>query len=142
MYAPTVHERLVPIKSEADIVTARQTVREIARNLRFTPGDLTLMATAVSEVARNIVTYANSGEVFVKLLDQEVEEPRRGVLMVARDQGPGIADVELAMTDGFSTGRSLGLGLPGARRLVDEFTIESSLGRGTTVNMKKWERRA
>lgn len=119
-------------------MTARQTVREIARNLRFTPGDLTLMATAVSEVARNIVSYANSGEIFVKLLDQE---GRRGVLMVARDQGPGIANVELAMTDGYSTGRSLGLGLPGARRLVDEFAIESAPGRGTTVEMKKWERR-
>lgn len=139
MYAPTDSERRVPILSEADIVTARQTVREIARNLRFTPGDLTLMATAVSEVARNIVIYANSGEIFVKLLDQEA---RRGVLMVARDQGPGIADVELAMTDGYSTGRSLGLGLPGARRLVDDFKIESALGKGTTVEMKKWERRA
>lgn len=132
-------ERRIPITSDADIVVARQAVRELARPLKFTPGDLTLVATAVSEVARNIVSYAKTGEVVIALIH---DNGRRGVLVVARDDGPGIPDVKLAMTDGYTTGRSLGLGLPGARRLMDEFAIESKVGRGTTVTMKKWERRA
>lgn len=132
-------ERRIPITSDADIVTARQAVRELARQLRFTTGDLTLVATAVSEVARNIVSYAKRGEIAISLVDQA---GRRGVRVVARDDGPGIADVGLALTDGYSTGRSLGLGLPGARRLMDEFAIESQVGKGTTVSMTKWERQA
>lgn len=132
-------ERRIPITSDADIVTARQAVREMARQLHFTTGDLTLVATAVSEVARNIVSYAKRGEILISIVEQA---GRRGVRVVARDQGPGIADVGLALTDGYSTGRSLGLGLPGARRLMDEFAIESQVGKGTTVSMIKWERQA
>jgi serine/threonine-protein kinase RsbT len=130
-------ERRIPITSDADIVTARQAVRELGKQLRFSTGDLTLVATAVSEVARNIVSYAKRGEIVISLVENG---GRRGVLVVARDKGPGIPDVGLALTDGYSTGRSLGLGLPGARRLMDEFAIESEVGKGTTVSMTKWER--
>ena len=92
------------------------------------------MATAVSEVARNIVKFASSGEVSIELLDR----PRTGIRVVARDTGPGIPDVDRALEDGFSTYEGLGLGLPGARRLMDEFDIVSEQGRGTTISMTKW----
>jgi serine/threonine-protein kinase RsbT len=125
----------IPIRADADIVAARQGVRELAERLGFSGTDLTVIATAVSEVARNIVRFAGSGEIVVELL----EEPRRGVQVVARDTGPGIPDVEQALTDGFSTYHGLGLGLPGARRLMDEFGVVSEPGRGTTVTMTKWQ---
>lgn len=124
----------IPIRVDADIVTARQAVRELAAKIGFAGTELTLIATAVSEVARNIVRFASSGEVTVEVLD----EPRRGLQVVARDTGPGIADVEQALADGYSTNAGLGLGLPGARRLMDEFAVASELGRGTTVTMTKW----
>jgi len=124
----------IPIGSDGDIVAARQAARELASRLGFGPTDLTLIATAVSEMARNIVRFAGSGEVVVELLDQ----PRRGVQVVARDTGPGIVDVEEALRDGYSTYHGLGLGLPGTRRLMDEFAVVSEVGRGTTVTMTKW----
>jgi RNA polymerase sigma factor (sigma-70 family) len=124
----------IPIHTDSDIVVARQGARELAARLGFSRTDLTLIATAVSEVSRNIVRFAGAGEVVVELL----EEPRRGVHVVARDTGPGIADVEQALTDGYSTYHGLGLGLPGARRLMDEFAVVSEAGRGTTVTMTKW----
>ena len=124
----------IPVHVDADIVLARQTVRELATRAGFTATDLTLIATAVSEIARNIVRFASQGEVVVEIVD----EPRRGIQVVARDTGPGIADVEQALTDGFSTYHGLGLGLPGARRLMDEFAVVSEPGRGTTVTMTKW----
>jgi serine/threonine-protein kinase RsbT len=124
----------IPVHLDADIVIARQTVREMATQAGFTATDLTLIATAVSEIARNIVRFASQGEVVVEIVD----EPRRGIQVVARDTGPGIADVEQALTDGFSTYHGLGLGLPGARRLMDEFAVVSEPGRGTTVTMTKW----
>jgi serine/threonine-protein kinase RsbT len=124
----------IPIHTDADIVAARQGARELAARLGFSRTDLTLIATAVSEVSRNIVRFAGAGEVVVELL----EEPRRGVQVVARDTGPGIPDVEQALTDGYSTYHGLGLGLPGARRLMDEFAVVSEAGRGTTVTMTKW----
>ena len=95
---------------------------------------MTLIATAISELARNIVQYARQGEIVLSA----VEGSRRGIQIVARDHGPGISDLELAMRDGYSTGGSLGLGLPGARRLMDEFAIDSEVGKGTTISMKKW----
>lgn len=125
----------IPIASDADIVTARQRGRQLAEEVGFSNVDITLIATAISEVARNIVVYAKRGEVEMWI---ERSGGRAGLVVVARDEGPGIAHVEQAMQDGFSTGNSLGLGLPGARRLVDEFEIESEVGRGTTVTMKKW----
>jgi RNA polymerase sigma factor (sigma-70 family) len=124
----------IPIQADADIVAARQAARDLASRLGFSKTDLTLIATAVSEVARNIVRFAGLGEIVVELLDQ----PRRGVRVVAMDTGPGIADVEQALTDGYSTYQGLGLGLPGARRLMDEFAIMTEIGRGTTVTMTKW----
>ena len=124
----------VPIGVDADIVTARSTSREAAERLGFGRTELTVIATAVSEVTRNIVRFAGAGEVLVEL----VEEPRAGIRIVARDAGPGIADVDRALQDGFSTYDGLGLGLPGARRLMDEFAVDSEVGRGTTVTMTKW----
>ena len=122
------------ISADGDILLARQTVREMAVRAGFHGSQPTFLATAVSEVARNIVRFADHGSVTVELLPQ----PRRGIRVVARDAGPGIPDVEQAMSDGFSTDEGLGLGLPGARRLVDEFRIASEMGRGTTVVLTQW----
>jgi serine/threonine-protein kinase RsbT len=127
-------EVVIPIHSDGDIVRARQAARELASRLGFSRTDLTVIATAVSEVARNIVRFADAGEVIIELLEQ----PRRGVRVTARDAGPGIPDVDQALTDGYSTYHGLGLGLPGARRLMDEFAVVSEIGRGTTVTMTKW----
>jgi serine/threonine-protein kinase RsbT len=124
----------VPIRTDADVVAARQVARELASRLDFSPTELTMIATAVSEIVRNIVRFADYGEVVVELVD----EPRSGLRVVARDTGPGIPDVALALRDGFSTYSGLGLGLPGARRLMDEFAVVSERGRGTTVTMIKW----
>jgi RNA polymerase sigma factor (sigma-70 family) len=128
-------EARIPIRHDADVVAARQGVRELARRAGFSSTDLTLIATAVSEIARNIVRFAERGELTVRLVE---EGGRRGVTVVARDAGPGIADVEEAARDGYSTYGGMGLGLPGSRRLMDEFAIESRLGEGTTVTMTKW----
>lgn len=127
-------EAHVPIKADADIVLARRSARELASRLGFSSTDQTLIATAVSEIARNIVRFAGNGDVSIEV----VEEPRPGLRVVARDTGPGIADVERALADGYSTYNGLGLGLPGARRLMDEFSVVSELKRGTTVTMTKW----
>jgi len=129
------NETRVSLTSEADIVTARQKGRSLAVELGFQGADLTLIATAISEIARNIIEYAKRGEIVVRPMHQG---SRRGILVVAKDRGPGIADIELAMRDGYSTSRGSGLGLPGARRLMDEFNIDSKIGKGTTVTMKKW----
>jgi serine/threonine-protein kinase RsbT len=130
-------EHRLEIGSEHDILTARQRGRELASEAGITGSDLTLVATAISEIARNIVEYAGRGELTITLVR---DGENRGILVVARDHGPGIADVAQAMQDGYSTGRSLGLGLPGARRLMDEFEVNSEEGKGTTVTMKKWMR--
>jgi serine/threonine-protein kinase RsbT len=130
-------ESSVAIVRESDIVVARQKGRELAASIGFSSTDQTLLATAISEVARNIISYAGQGEIILSVIE---EDARRGILVVARDQGPGIPDVEAAMRDGYSTGKSLGVGLPGARRLVDHFDLVSALGVGTTVTLKKWLR--
>ncbi len=127
-------EMRIAIRTDSDIVAARQAARELASRLGFSSTDLTVLATAVSEVTRNIVRFAGNGEVVVEL----IEGPRRGVRVVARDSGPGIPDVEQALTDGYSTYDGLGLGLPGARRLMDDFDVISEPGHGTTVTMTKW----
>ena len=126
-----------PIVSEADVLRARRSVRELAQELGFGTTDLTIIATAVSEITRNIVNYATRGHISI---EPAQDRGRAGVTVRARDEGPGIDDLDLAMQDGFSTGRSLGLGLPGARRLMDEFEIVSTVGEGTTVTMTKWRR--
>lgn len=129
-------ETRVPINSDQDIVYARQRGRTLAGELGFSPGDATLIATAISELARNIVTYARKGHVILRVIHGS---SRQGIQVVAQDNGPGIADLRAAMRDGFSTSGSLGLGLPGVQRLMDEFEISSSLGRGTIVTVKKWK---
>lgn len=128
-------EACVAINRDVDIVTARQIGRELASKAGFSGSDLTLIATAISEVARNIVEYAKHGEIRLSVANIG---GRSGIEVVARDEGPGIPDIDQAMRDGFSTGKSLGLGLPGARRLMDEFEITSEVGKGTTVTMRKW----
>jgi serine/threonine-protein kinase RsbT len=128
-------EATVPIRQEADILSARKVARTIATRLLFSDTDLILVATAISEIARNILTYATAGEM---IFEERREANRVGLVVTARDSGPGIPDVERAMQDGFSTGKGLGLGLPGARRLMDDFSIESAVGQGTTIVMKKW----
>ena len=125
------------IISEADLLRVRQVVR--ASSLELGLVDQTKFVTAASELSRNILKYAGSGGGHVQI-DLLRKDQKRGVRAVFTDSGPGISDVELAMKDGFSTGGSLGLGLPGARRLVDEFSISSSLGQGTTVTIVKWVR--
>jgi serine/threonine-protein kinase RsbT len=125
----------VTIRSDVDLVTARQQGRALAQQVGFANSDLTVIATAISELGRNILTYAGSGEI---ILRPTYAGTRHGILVVARDEGPGIPDVALALQDGYSTSSGLGLGLPGTRRLMDEFAIDSVVGRGTTVTAKKW----
>jgi serine/threonine-protein kinase RsbT len=126
----------VAINADQDIVLARQKGRTLASELGFAAGDATLIATAISELARNIVSYARQGEIVLRALNTG---SRKGLLIVASDRGPGIADVRQALRDGFSTSGSLGMGLPGVRRLMDEFEITSQPGQGTTVAVKKWK---
>jgi serine/threonine-protein kinase RsbT len=126
----------VAISSDQDIVLARQKGRAMATELGFSTGDATLIATAISELARNILSYARRGEITLKIVHVS---SRQGVSIIASDRGPGIRDIRLAMRDGFSTSGSLGLGLPGVRRLMDEFEIVSEPGHGTLVTVKKWK---
>lgn len=127
----------VAIRTDADVVTARQEARTMGASLGFSSTDLTLLATAISEVARNITTYAGEGEVALRIVR---ERERDGIEVVASDSGPGIADVELALQDGYTTGNGLGLGLPGTRRLVDDFELHTEPGVGTTIRLVKWAR--
>ena len=127
----------ITISSGADIVAARLEGRELAAQAGFSSIDLTVIATAISELARNIVEYARTGEMILSVIQ---EGNRKGFRVEARDEGPGIPDVELAMQDGYSTGGGLGLGLPGTRRLMDEFLINSGAGKATRVVATKWIR--
>jgi serine/threonine-protein kinase RsbT len=127
----------VVISSATDIVMARQKGRALAMELGFDGSDLTLIATAISEVARNIVDHAKRGEI---LLAPTNHGSKHGIAIVARDEGPGITDVNQAMQYGYSTRKGLGVGLPGAKWLMDEFDIDTKVGKGTTVTMKKWLR--
>ena len=131
-------ESRIAIESDADVVTARQRARELAGELELSSTDQTLLATAISEMTRNIVVHVGRGEV---ILRPRYEEARRGLTVIARDSGQGIRDVEAAVRDGMATRGGLGLGLPGARRLMDEFDIVSRRGEGTTVTMTKWRTR-
>jgi serine/threonine-protein kinase RsbT len=131
-------QSIIPIESDADVVTARQRARAMAGDLELTSTDQTLLATAISEVARNITTYANRGEVELSVVRDD--NGREGIRVIARDQGPGIENLELALQDGYTSGSGLGLGLPGARRLVHDFNIETAPGQGTTVTLVMWAR--
>lgn len=126
---------VVDIDHPDDIVAARKAGHQLALDLGFSLTDVTMIATAISEIARNITSYAGRGAVRVTVADRE---GRKALVVRAEDQGPGIADIARAMEDGYSTGRGLGMGLPGARRLMDRLLIESALGRGTVVEMWKW----
>ena len=134
---PVAGDVRVAIRTDADVVTARQEARTMGASLGFSSTDLTLLATAISEIARNITTYAGEGEVALRVI---TDSGRQGIEVVASDDGPGIADVELAMQDGYTTGNGLGLGLPGTRRLVDDFELETAPGTGTTIRLVKWTR--
>jgi serine/threonine-protein kinase RsbT len=127
----------VPIDSEAQILTARQQGRSLAAELGFWSVEQTFIAMAISEVALNIIQYAGKGEIILSAIQKE---GNRGIAIMARDQGPGIPDIDLAMQEGYSTSGGAGLGLAGAKRLMDEFDIVSEAGKGTTVTMKKWLR--
>jgi serine/threonine-protein kinase RsbT len=129
------NEIRVPVKSDTDIVEARRLGRMLASKLGFSSSDLAMIATAISELARNIVIYAREGEIILKLAE---DKGRRGIVVIAEDRGPGIPDVARALQVGYSTSGSLGLGLPGTRRLMDEFEIFSVVGQGTTITAKKW----
>jgi len=125
----------VNIRTEGDIVVARRTVRDAAAQAGFSVTDVTRIVTAASELARNVFKYAGEGVLRWRQLE---ENGRVGLELVFVDQGPGIADIQLALQEGYSTGAGLGLGLPGAKRLMDELDIQSAVGRGTTITLKKW----
>ena len=130
----------IPIAGEDGIVAARQTARETARRLGFGLVDQSRIATAVSELARNVVRYAadTGGEAIVRAI--ESTERGTGIEIVIHDNGPGISNVERALQDGYTSGSGLGMGLPGTKRLMDDFAIETGSGQGTTVTIRKWRR--
>jgi serine/threonine-protein kinase RsbT len=133
-----VPETTIPISGDADIVIAHQKAREAAKALGFGMVDQSRIATAVSELARNVVKYATNGRGDV--IVRAIQDPRRGsgIEIVVKDEGPGIPNVEEALRDGYTTGGGLGMGLPGAKRLMDELVVDSALGRGTVVTAQKW----
>ena len=126
----------IPVKSDVDVVAARQKGRELAGSLGFSSGDQVLIATSISELARNIVSYAKTGEIILQTAEHRGSP---GIVVIARDRGPGIEDPDLALKEGYSTSRSMGMGLPGVKRLMDEFDLATETGRGTTVTVKKWK---
>jgi serine/threonine-protein kinase RsbT len=126
---------VVNIQNSDDIVAARKVGHQLALDLGFSLTDVTMVATAISEIARNITSYAGRGVIRVTVADRD---GRKALVVRAEDFGPGIADIDRAMEDGYSTGRGLGMGLPGARRLMDRLVVDSKLGRGTVVEMWKW----
>jgi serine/threonine-protein kinase RsbT len=128
-------EATVPIASSTDIVTARQRGRALAAAAGFSGSDLTVIATAISELARNIIEHAGSGHIVISMLERA---GRPGIAVAARDEGPGIADLSRALGAGYAAEQGLGLGLPGVRRLMDEFEIASAAGQGTSVTVRKW----
>jgi serine/threonine-protein kinase RsbT len=133
----TLQDRMtIPIKVVADIVTARQHGRELATRSGFSETESTLIATIISELARNIVLYAEIGEIILEKANHS--DNRRGIVIISRDQGPGIPDVQRALVGGYSTSGGLGLGLCGVRRMVDDFYIDTGAGKGTTITAKKW----
>ena len=133
-----MHDRTVAIATDTDIVAAREHGRTLVSGLGFSPTETRLVTTAISELARNIVLYAQRGEIVLRALD---DGATKGILVVARDQGPGIPDVEQALGGGCSARGGTALGLRGTRHLMDEFEIASAAGAGTTVAVKLWSRR-
>ena len=130
--------RVIPVETDLDIVAARVEGRNMAREMGFGTIDQARIATAISELARNVVLYAESGEVTIRMI--VTDDRRKGLEVVCQDQGPGIADLMLAQQDGYSTSGGLGMGLPGTKRLMDEFHIETEVDVGTKVTVRKWMR--
>ena len=126
----------LPLRSEEDIVYSRQKVRALTQQLKFSLVDQTKMITAASELSRNTVVHGGGGQMRWELLEDGV---RRGLRLHFEDQGPGIPDLKLALTDGWTSGGGMGLGLPGSKRLVNEFSIRSAPGQGTTVSITRWK---
>src|SRR3984957_15823879 len=126
----------LPLKNEHDIVLGRQAVRRMTQELTFSLADQTKMVTAASELARNAVIYGGGGLLKWEMLE---DGGKRGLRLTFQDQGPGIGNLELALTDGWSSGKGLGLGLTGARRLVNEFELDSTIGAGTRVTVTRWK---
>ena len=133
---PITRTESLPLRSEQDIVIARQTVRRLTQELGFGLVDQTKLVTATSELARNALVYGLGGTMVCELLAEGV---RKGLRLQFIDQGPGIADLAQAMTDGWTSGQGMGLGLSGAKRLVSDFSIESVPGQGTTVTIARWK---
>jgi serine/threonine-protein kinase RsbT len=136
MTATVLKSETVPIRNSADVVTARQRVRVWATELRFSLVDQTKVVTAASEIARNTLEHGGGGEMELAILENGI---RKGIRLTFRDQGKGIPDIKQALTDGFTTGSGLGLGLGGTKRLMNEFDIHSQPGRGTTVVATRWK---
>ena len=132
----SARREIVPIKSSADVVMARQKVRQWATELRFTLVDQTKLVTAASELARNALDHGQGGQMSIEVLNGA---PRTGLKLVFQDQGPGIPDIYQALKDGFTTGSGMGLGLGGSKRLVNEFEIQSEVGKGTTISVIRWK---
>ena len=132
---PLTAGETLPLRTETDIVMTRQAVRRIAVELGFSLIDQTKMVTAASELARNTLEHGRGGEVVLERLQDGV---RKGLRATFTDQGPGIADLKLALTDGYTTGKGMGLGLSGSRRLVNEFDISTTVGQGTRVTITRW----
>lgn len=137
MLTETVKQLVIPIRRDSDIVLACQKGRILAEQIGFRGDNQVVIVITISELAGNIVRYTRGGEIILKVVQ---EGQRRGLMIVAQDNGPGIVDIEQALQDGFSTGNGLGLGLPGVRRLMDEFEIVSEVDQGTTVITRKWLR--
>jgi serine/threonine-protein kinase RsbT len=131
----TMNEIRVPIASDADAVTARQRGREAALRIGLSRSEATYVATAISEIARNITTHAGAGEIVIR---EVTDAGRIGMVVIAHDDGPGIADVEAVLASDYASSAGLGLGLWGARKLMDEIDVTSEPGKGTTVTMHKW----
>lgn len=132
---PLRQEERVTVSDRSDIITARERARFLAAQAGFSASELTLITTALSEIARNVLEHAGRGEVSLSVLQNGT---KNGVKIVVTDQGPGISDVAQAMQDGYSSRAGMGIGLAGSKRLMDEFEIRTYIGHGTTVTMKKW----
>jgi serine/threonine-protein kinase RsbT len=126
----------IPVMSEHNIVASRQLVRTLCQQLKFSLVDQTKMITAASELSRNTLIHGGGGRMRWELVERE---GRQGLQLHFEDEGPGIADMKLALTDGYTTGTGMGLGLPGSKRLVNDFLIDSAPGRGTRVSITKWK---
>jgi serine/threonine-protein kinase RsbT len=133
---PLAEERCIPVKTDLDIISARVEGRNLARDLGFGTIDQARIATAISELARNIVLYAPEGKVTIRAVVSD--DGGTGIEVVCEDNGPGIANVALVMQDGYSTSSGLGMGLPGTKRLMDEFEIKTKSSIGTRVTVRKW----